>query len=187
MIKKLIERFPWKKKEDNHVQIKKTSLAKRFETYTMAAAFAEAGLQDAARELLQERPKILVVGKADQFSDPLIEYAIGLAKRMAYEIIALNCATIDIGTSKQSSPYHKEMFENFQSKSANSARFFATRAEKEGIPFRHVVDSGNVGSCVRKIENEINRLQFVLKDPESPQEVFYDISIPVFFISKDIA
>ena len=187
MIKKLIERIPWKKKEDNHVQIKKTSLAKRFETYTMAAAFAEAGLQDAARELLQERPKILVVGETDQFSDPLIDYAIGLAKRMTYEIIALNCATIDIGTSKQSSPYHKEMFKNFQSKSANSARFFAVRAEKEGIPFRHVVEPGNVGSCVRKMENEINRLQFVLKDQESPQEVLYDTSIPVFFISKNIA
>ena len=184
MIKRLIKRFPWRKKAGNRVQIIKTSSAKRLETYTMAAAFAEAGLQDAARELLQESPKILVVGQADQFSDPLIDYAIGLAKRMTYEIIALNCASIDFETSKKSEPYQKEMFKNFQASAANGARVFAARAAEEGIPFRHVVEPGNVGSCVQRMERNINRLQFVLKDPESPREVVQDTSIPVFFVSK---
>ncbi|MFC1813679.1 hypothetical protein ACFL03_13425 [Thermodesulfobacteriota bacterium] len=184
MIKRLIKRFSWKKTADNRVQIKKTGSAKRLETYTIAAAFAEAGLQDAARELLQERPKILVVGEADQFSDPLIDYAIGLAKRMTYEIIALNCASIDFGTSKKSEPYQKEMFKNFQASAANGARVFAARAAEEGIPFQHVVKSGNVESCVRKLERKTSRLQFVLKDLASPMEVVRDTSIPVFFISK---
>lgn len=184
MIKRLIKRFPWKKKADNRVQIKKTSSAKRLETYTMAAAFAEAGLQDAARELLQERPKILVVGNADQFSDPLIDYAIGLAKRMTYEIIALNCAVIDLDTSKKSNPYHKKMFKNFRQNAIRGVMRFAARADEARIPFRHVVESGNVGSCVQRMEREINRLQFVLEDAESAREVVRDTSIPVFFVSK---
>ena len=184
MIKKLTNRFPWKKKEDHRVQIKKTSSAKRLDTYTMAAAFAEAGLQDAARELLQERPKILVVGQADQFSDPLVTYAIGFAQRMDYEIVALNCAPEDAGESEQAGPYHREMLKNFRDRAINAARVFATRAAEEGIPFRHVVESGDVGSCVRKMEREINRLQFVLKDTESVREVVRHTSIPVFAIGK---
>ena len=184
MIKRLKKRFFEKKKAGSRVRIKKASLAKRFQDYAVAATFAEAGLQDAAREILEERPKILVVGGADQFSDALIEYAIGLSKRMAYEIIALSCAAISPEASGRTGPYHKEMFKNFRARAGGNVRRFADRATEAGIPFRHVVESGDVGSCVRKMEREINRLQFVLEDAESVREVVRHASIPVFVIGK---
>lgn len=184
MIKRLKERFLGKKKTRERIEIKKTSLARRLQDYAVAATFAEAGLQNTAREILEERPKILVVGRRDQFSDALIEYAIGLSKRMAYEIIALNCAALDLESSEEPNPHHKEMFKNFRSSAARGAMRFAARAVEARIPFRHVVESGSVGSSVRKLERKVNRLQFVLKDPESRREIVPDTSVPVFFISK---
>ena len=90
----------------------------------------------------------------------------------------------DAGESEQAGPYHREMLKNFRDRAINAARVFATRAAEEGIPFRHVVESGDVGSCVRKMEREINRLQFVLEDAESVREVVRHASIPVFAIGK---
>jgi hypothetical protein len=184
MIKRLKKRFLGKKKTGSRVRIKKASLVKRLQDYAVAATFAEAGLPDTAREILEERPKILVVGSADQFSDALIEYAIGLSKRMAYEIIALNCAAISSEVSKRTGPYHEKMFKNFRTRAAGGVRRFADRADEAGIPFRHVVEPGETGNCVRKMEQEISRLQFVLQEPESDQDVVRETSVPVFFISK---
>jgi hypothetical protein len=184
MIKRLKKRFLEKKKTGSRIRIKKAGLIKRLQDYAVAATFAEAGLQDIAREILEERPKILVVGRGHQFSDALIDYAIGLSGRMAYEIIALNCAAIHSEASGRTDPYHKELFKNFRTRAGGNVGRFADRAAEAGIPFRHVVEPGEAGSCVRRMEQEITRLQFVLQEPESEQELVRDTSVPVFFISK---
>ncbi|MGD8995737.1 MAG: hypothetical protein PVH34_11010, partial [Syntrophobacterales bacterium] len=74
------------------------TLRERIENYTEAITFAEAGLQEQAQEIMRaemaEATKVLVVGHEDTFSQPLVEYAVGFAERMGYEIVALNVSPV---------------------------------------------------------------------------------------------
>ncbi|UCF00587.1 MAG: hypothetical protein JSV14_09170, partial [Deltaproteobacteria bacterium] len=74
------------------------ALRRSIERQTKAIAFAEAGLhkdaQDLIRAELAEKSKVLVVGHEDTFSQPVIQYAVGLAERMGHEIVALNLSPV---------------------------------------------------------------------------------------------
>jgi len=158
------------------------------ERYAEAAALAQAGLQDAAQEIIrheiQERPKILVVGSEDGFSPSLIDYAVGLAKRMKCEIVALNWADISTESLEQQSPYRRELLNEFSARAAKAVEPLTSRAAEEGVPMRHVVKLGGLSTCVRELEREISRLNFVLTESEPTRELGLDTSIPVFCINK---
>lgn len=191
MIKSLIDRLFRKKPGPKRVNIssrKRLDVARRLERYAEAAALAEAGLQDVAQEIIrgeiQERPKILVVGNEAGFSPPLVDYAVGLAKRMKYEIVALNCADIATEAPEKHSPYREELLKEFDSRAAKAVELLTSRAAEEGVAIRHVVRSGGLSSCVRELEKEISRLSFVLTESEPTRELGLETSIPVFCINK---
>ena len=191
VIKSLIDRLFRKKPGHQRVNVsgrKRLDIARRLERYGEAAALAQAGLQDVAQEIIrheiQERPKILVVGREDGFSRPLVEYAVGLAKRMKYEIVALNCANIATEVLEKRSPYLEELLKEFNSRAENAVELLASRAAEEGVPLRHVVKSGALSSCIRELEKQVSRLSFVLTESESTQKGGLETSIPVFCINK---
>jgi nucleotide-binding universal stress UspA family protein len=158
--------------------------ARRLERYAEAAALAEGGAQDLAREIIRreirERPKILVVGHGSTFSTRLVEYAVGLAKRMGYEIVALNCAGFD---RERSGTQVKELFGEFKGRAAQGVGFLAGRASEEGVPVSHVVRQESVAQSVRDLEREMSRLQIVLTEPETTRELGAATSIPVFGVT----
>jgi hypothetical protein len=191
VIKSLIDRLFGKKPGHKRVNIsgrKRLNLARRLEKYGEAAALAEAGLQDVAQEIirreLRERPKILVVGSEDGFSRPLVDYAVGLAKRMKYEIVALNCANIATEAAEKHSPYREELLKEFNARAAKAVELLASRAAEEGVSLRHVIKSGALSSCIRELEKEVSRLSFVLTESEPTREMGLETSIPVFCINK---
>ena len=191
MIKSLIDRLFKKKPGLKRVSIsgrKRLDVARRLERYAEAAALAQAGLQDVAQEIIryeiQERPKILVVGSEDGFSRPLVDYAVGLAKRMKYEIVALNCAPLTTEAPEKHSPYGEELFQEFKARAAKAVELLASRAAEEGVPIRHVVKSGGLSSCIRELEKEVSRLNFVLTESVPTRELGLETSIPVFCINK---
>ena len=77
--------------------------------HTEAITFAEAGQHDYAEDVLmevqekEESKKLVVVGKESTFSQEIIDYAIDMAERMSYEIVALNTAPLSCETFKLSS------------------------------------------------------------------------------------
>ena len=191
MIKSLIDWLFSKKPGHKRVNIsgrKRLNLARRLEKYGEAAALAEAGLQDVAQEIIRreirERPKILVVGSKYGFSRPLVDYAVGLAKRMKYEIVALNCADIATEAPEKHSPYREELLKEFNARAAKAVELLASRAAEEGVPLRHVVKSGALSSCIHELEKQVSRLSFVLTESESTQKGGLETSIPVFCINK---
>jgi hypothetical protein len=189
MIKRVRQWFAKRKGTGDGIQIKRRPrLVKQLESYAEAAALAQAGLQDVARDIIrreiQERPKILVVGSRDGFSPLLVESAIGLAKRMACEIVALNCVFTGTEARKGSSAYREELSRGSHSRASTEVQLFASRAAEEGVPFRHLVRQGTPGRCVRELENEVSRLSFVLTESDSVQQGRLEASIPVFSVNK---
>ena len=86
--------------DQNRGQRPRSELAnsvKNLEQYAEAAGLAQEGhvelAQDLARRMVLEHPKVLVVGAKEGLSSALVDYAIGFAGRMGYEIVALRCGS----------------------------------------------------------------------------------------------
>jgi len=183
-IKGLFSRSPEDGQEIVVRRKKRADVIRRLERYAEAAGLAQGGAQDAAREIvrrdLQERPKILVVGCGPTFSSRLVEYAVGYAKRMDYEIVAVNCGDLLLRSSGEFSPFRESRFQEFKERAATGAEPFAVRAAQEGIPFRQLVRADSVGHAVRELEEELGRVHFVLGEAEAIREIGVGASIPVF-------
>jgi hypothetical protein len=183
-IKGLFSRSPGDDKDIVVRRKKRTDAIRRLERYAEAAGLAQGGAQDAAREIvrrdLQERPKILVVGRGPDFSSRLVEYAVGYAKRMAYEIVAVNCAGLADRSPGRLGPSQEELFQEFRDQAAMGVKVLAARAAEEGLPFRHVVRPDSVGRAVRELEEDLGRVHFVLSAVDVTREIGVATSVPVF-------
>ena len=144
------------------------SASGRMDRYAEAVTFAEAGQLDTAREVIrevvQERPKILVLGPEGLFSRPVVDYAVGFAKRTGYEIVALSCVSVSGAVG-------------------GGGDALIRRAAEEEVPCRHVVKYGASDQCIREVHDEIRRVEFVITEPEASFENGMEPVIPVFCLS----
>lgn len=125
---------------------------------------------------MQEGRKILVVGEEGLFSESLIDYAVQVAKRLNYDILALNIIPKDL--------------DNISDKSEkNINKLFKVKAASGGVDYNFLLRSGDVGAIVEKIIHEIKRIGFVITgSDESKEKIAAKVTIPVFsvFSNKNI-
>jgi hypothetical protein len=119
-----------------------------------AVTFAEAGVQEYSKTLVEEAAivdeKILVVGDGE-FSPALKKYSIDMAERLGYSIFAINVI-----------PIKNELFnlfsENKQSELMGDSERFASEfrddAVSRGITFSNQVMLGNTDASIKKICSE---------------------------------
>jgi len=178
-----------RKKDDVSVENRKAkTLGEKFDSYMEAITFAEAGLHDTARELVateeMEKAKVLVVSNDDTFSKPVIDYAVGLAERMGYEILALNVNNPPPANFSKvlGSQGDRLLYEAFKSKCEEGVATFRTPCQEKGIDFTHLVKLGDVDRCMKEVHEEVRRVDFVITEPESCPEDGR-VPIPVFCLS----
>ncbi len=188
MIKKLREKLRKSKKDSVDVKSRQAdTFREMIEGHTEAITFAEAGLraeaQDIIREEIAEKAKVVVVGHDDSFSKAVIDYALGFAERMGYEIVALNVGPITKPNTEALGPYCDLVRVQFERRCKENVESFEKACEEKGIPFRHVVKFGEVDDCIREVYDELKRVEFVIADPEScPEEG--KVAIPVFCMAN---
>ena len=190
MLKKLKKKILKKKTADEQeVTVESRqgqTLRERIENYTEAITFAEAGLQEQAQEIMRaelaEAAKVLVVGHEDSFSKPLVEYAVGFAERMGYEIVALNVSPVRT-ESTTIGPYCDLLCEEFNKKCQEGIGALCRVCEEKNIPFTHLVKFGEVDDCIKEAHEEMRRVEFVITEPERcPGEG--RVAIPVFCLAR---
>jgi len=168
MLKKLKNIFKRKKGQE---KVKGANLYEKFDRVMEAITFAEAGGHEHAREVMklqeQERAKILVVGHEDSFSEPLAGYAVGLAERMGYEIIALNATPIISNSPKLISPFSEKIRQDFWDNAAKGVQELQSKAVVKGIPFKHMVKFGEIDESIKEVHDEFRGVDFVLREPEA--------------------
>ena len=189
MLKKIKKRIKRKQGgEEARVSIKSKkleNLAESVSRYSEAITFAEAGQQDYAQELIRredmEGSKILVVGHEGTFSKPLIDYSVGMAERMSYEILALNCSSIGKNPTKFLSPFKEKINQDFESGAKKGFEPLCKKAKEKSIRCTHIVKFGDLNDCIKEIHKEIRRIEFVLTEPEAAAEgEGFAQAIPVF-------
>ena len=148
-------------------------MTRKVDRYHEAVTFAEAGQQEHAMGLLtqehrvEDTPvKLLVVGRESNFSREIIDYALEMAQRMSYEILALNTVPLSCETFKLFSSSRNKLCEEFREISGKNVRAFQEAAEKMAIPFSHVVKFSEPNEALEEIKQEYADIEFVVSEAE---------------------
>ncbi|NOY69991.1 MAG: hypothetical protein GXP53_11010 [Deltaproteobacteria bacterium] len=148
------------------------SLMGRMDEYQEAITFAEADQhQLVAREAEAEKEKneigkLLVVGSESTFSHDVIEYAIDMARRLTYEIIALNAAPLSKKMMKLVPAACDDACREFKAQSEENAVAFSEAALAAGIAFTHTVRFAETDDAIREVNKEFGGVDFVISEPE---------------------
>ncbi|MEJ2643169.1 MAG: hypothetical protein P8010_26790 [Desulfosarcinaceae bacterium] len=112
--------------------------------------------------------KLLVMGRESRFSNEVIDYAIDMARRMSFEIIALNSAPLSCDAFSLLSDSQKKLCREFQSISEENAMAFQSQAEANGIPFTHLVKYDAPEKALANVQKEYGNIEFVISEPQAP-------------------
>jgi len=152
---------------------KSRSIRNKMDKYQESITFAEAGepLHSAAPPVEQKEAKpglLLVIGNGNRFSQRMIDYALEMAQRMSYPILALNVAPLPRETAKLFSPSQSKIQE-FEEIAKKNAHAFQEIAEQSGISFSHAVKFGETDSVIQEVSREYGPVEFVVSEPAEEQ------------------
>lgn len=154
--------------------LKKTRAARsKMDNYQKSVTFAQAGEaaqgHDTPGEQAPEQPGLLlVIGNGSAFPRPMMDYALDMARRMSYEILALNVAPLPQETAQLFTPAQNQIAQ-FEETARENARSFHEEARQMGIAFRHAVKFGDTDAVIRKVEQEYGPVEFVVSEPAEEQ------------------
>jgi len=121
---------------------------------------------------MQEGRKILAVVKDEPFGEEMMNYSIHLAKRLSYDLIALN-----VGANNYSPLHHK---------TDQTGEVFKRRAAENGIRCEYAIRSGDMAEVVENFHHETRRVEFVITAHK--KEMTGVVTIPVFsIVSKHLS
>lgn len=114
--------------------------------------------------------KLVVVGNESHFSRGLIDYAIDMAKRMSYEIVALNTAPLSCETFKLFSSSRNQVCQEFIQLAETNARAFKEEIADLNIPFTHVVKFCETDQAIDELQKEIGEIDFIVSDAQADHD-----------------
>jgi hypothetical protein len=148
---------------------KSRAFQKNMDQYQEAITFAEAGElkpnASSEAEAPAEQPGLLlVIGNGETFSRRMIDYALDMAQRMSYSILALNVAPLAEEAVRRFAPSSSKIQE-FEEKSRDNAKAFEAAAREAGILFTHAVKFGETDAVIQAVEKEYGPVEFVVSEP----------------------
>jgi hypothetical protein len=119
------------------------------------------------------RRKILIVTRQGAFTEGVVDYAIHLAERLDYDLIALS---VDDERSGKS----------FERRVRRIAESLKRKAGRRGIHCEHIIKHGETGTAVEEVNHEIRRVELVITDVGvDKEEVAREVTIPMFSVVSD--
>ena len=142
----------------------------KIDKYQEAITFAEVGESEHAIETMADQKeeqaltKLLVMGRESTFSKEIINYALEMAQRMSYDILALNTAPLSCETFKLFSSSRNQVCEEFKNMSEKNAGLFLEAAAEKGISFDHIVMFSEPEEALEAITKERRDIAFVVSE-----------------------
>ncbi len=163
------------------------SRKKKLDDLMEAVTFAEAGETELAQEIASElfpdaaarrSERILAVSGTAGFSPALVEKSLGLAERLEYGLVALS---VPPAIARLASRLRRGR----GSRSRLSPDAFRARAAERGVPFIHVVRSGDPERAVVDVRRTFRRISFLLVERELTAKArFATVNIPIFYLDR---
>lgn len=113
-----------------------------------------------------ESGRLLVIGRESDFSQDLIRYALDISKRMSYAILAMNAAGFNNQSFKLFPKARERVCSDFQEISEKNAALFRQIAQKDGVPFAHLVKFCERDEAIDEVINEVGYIDYVVSESE---------------------
>lgn len=116
--------------------------------------------------VIERSAQLVVVGQESRFSESIVTYALDMARRMDYQILALNTAPLSCETFRMFSNSRTQVCQDFEALSEKNSRGFRERCEAAGIGFTHVVKFVETNEALAQLKTEFNDIGFIVSGPE---------------------
>lgn len=110
------------------------------------------------RERTQERPFILALTRNGHMAEHVMDYAINVALRMGYQLLAVHVDTL---------PFFKDRGKRsklFSAAMRESEQLFLRKAEAKGVAVRHLAEIGKIAAVIDRLCHSNKRIEFVIID-----------------------
>ena len=142
-----------------------TSSSTRTETPALTASRVEAP---------RDRPFILALTRNGHMSEPVMEYALRVAHRLGYGILAVHVDTMPLAKLEKRSHL-------FAAAVAESVALLREHADRLGLAVEHLQTAGRIGDLVARLCRARKRIDFVIIDKGIRlEEVTRQSPVPVF-------
>lgn len=175
--------FDWfvKSSRDREVKVQKRKQT-GLQDSAEAVAFAEAGEHETACAMVDKTAgnrKILVVGNQENFSEVLVDYSFGMAKRLDFGLVMLNVTDAPLSLPEERREAAIRLFQNKCDQNFDSLQ---QRAEQAGVSTDHLVRIGDLDDVVDALQTQFPGMRYVLTepDPEVAKKAKGPVSVPVF-------
>ena len=125
----------------------------------------------------QKTSYILVVTRNGHMAEPVMDYALNVADRLKYRILAAHINTL---------PFYRDGGRRsglFASAMQESALMFREKAEAKGVHVEHLGDAGKIGNVVKRLCHSEKHIEFVVIDQGiRKEEVASQSPVPVFSV-----
>ncbi len=123
----------------------------------------------------KKTPYILVVTRNGHMAEPAMDYAINVADRLRYSILAAHINTL---------PFYRDGGKRsglFAAAIQESAQLFDAKAKSRGLQVEHHGDAGKIGNVVQRLCHQERHIEFVVLDQGIRiEEVSSQSPVPVF-------
>lgn len=134
----------------------------------------------------KENRKILVVSREPDFSEAVVDYAVNLAERLGYDLIAMNVGLDEAPAGMMASPYRRYLQGKFRRQAKAAVARIEAAASRQGLGCEHLVRFGDLSGAVEALNHEKRRIEFVLNASEASEaEMAGGVTLPVFTIQGD--
>ncbi|HHC25064.1 MAG TPA: universal stress protein [Desulfobacterales bacterium] len=118
-------------------------------------------------ETHEEAARLVVVGRESVFSDSMVDYALEMAGRMDYQIIALNTAPLSCDTFRLFKSASSQICGDFEELSCKNVMSFEQKARGKDIDFTHVIKFVETDEALEEIQQEYGEIGFIVSEPEN--------------------
>jgi len=152
----------------NTLKTKLKRFSNKVDDYQEVVTFAQAGVdtpkpQEKEMTCVQSDGKNLVVASHDsRFSEDMVSYALEIAQRMDYGIIAVNAANLTHDVTEFFSTTHEELYKDFKQTSIKNVESFRKMAAERGLKFAHTTKFSNIDHSIDEIVKECGDIEFII-------------------------
>ena len=112
--------------------------------------------------------KLVVASLDSKFTEDMMDYALEMAQRMDYGIIAVNAANLTHDVTEFFSTTHEELFKDFQEASLRHVEPFKRKALEKGLKFAHATKYSDIDHAIAEITTECGNIEFIITENKNP-------------------
>lgn len=148
----------------------------------LAVAFTDEGEHETARRMIDRTRgsrTILMVVNGDSSPSALNNYALEMAKRLDYELLALHVTEAPLAVPEE---MREAVMSSFRESCAGSVQTLQKQGRAMGVAVNSIIDCGNQDDVVAKLHAEYPGMRYVLTapDPDIVRSDAGQAEIPVF-------